>query len=537
MEKLAMGFRRIARAFALAPIVLSAALAAAPGDAKSQERTLRVSLNTELQVLDPIVTTINATRVFSYLVYDMLFAIDGEGRYQPQMVENYTVSDDRLTYSFRLRDGLEWTDGQPVTAEDAVASIRRWAKREALGGQIMRVTESLRVVDARTFELKLREPYAYVIEALGKPGNVIPVMMPARLANLPADTAVPEVVGSGPFIFDRQNWRPGERATFRRNPRYRPRAEPASGLAGGKVVHVDRVDLISMPDQATRVAALQANELDFLEIVPADFIAPLRRNREITIAQPRGAGQIMSILSLNHAQPPFDNPKIRRAAQLAVGQEEVMASLGLPPELYMKDCRALYMCDTPGQSEAGTEVFRNAGTERARALLKEAGYNNDPVVFLHSESSALLNPMGLVMADQLRKAGFNIQVATSDYATVAQRRLNRGPVSAGGWSLVNIIWNGIDLVNPLANPGVAYNCAEHYSGWYCDPRQTDLLRRLATAPTEKQRARLADELQAAFHDNVNYILGGQFSAPAAYRSELKDVIEFPIAIFWNVKRR
>jgi peptide/nickel transport system substrate-binding protein len=528
-----MHLRRMAQVLALAPIALCAAL----GGAQAQERTLRVSLNTELQVLDPIVTTINATRVFSYLVYDMLFAIDGEGNYQPQMVERHEVSDDRLTYTFRLREGLEWSDGQPVVAEDAVASIRRWAQREALGVQIMRITESLRVVDARSFELKLREPYAYVIEALGKPGNVIPVMMPARLANLPSNAAVPEIVGSGPFLFDHAGWRPGERATFHRNPRYRPRAEPASGLAGGKVVHFDRVDLISLPDQSTRVAALQAGEVDYLEIIAADFIEPMRRNRNVTIAQSRGAGQIMAIVSLNHVQPPFNNPMIRRAAQMALNQADVMAGLGLPEGLYLRECQSLYMCNTAGQSDAGTQVFRDAGTERARALLREAGYNNEPMVFLHSETSAMLNPTGLIIADQMRRAGFNVQMATSDYATVAQRRLNRGPVANGGWSMVNIIWNGIDLVNPLANPGVAYNCAEHYSSWYCDPRQTDLLRRLATARTEEERTRLAGELQAAFHDNVNYLLAGQFSAPAAYRSELQNVIEFPIPVFWNMSRR
>ena len=528
-----MTLRRIVRALALALFSLTAPASGAV----AQERPLRVSLNTELQVLDPIVTTTNATRVFSYLVYDMLFAIDADGNYQPQMVDTYSISDDRLTYTFRLREGLEWSDGTPVTSEDAVASIRRWAQREALGVQIMRVAEGLRAVDARSFELKLREPYAYVIEALGKPGNVIPVMMPARLASLSASAAVPEVVGSGPFIFERETWRPGERATFRRNPHYRPRPEPASGLAGGKVVHFDRVDLISLPDQATRIAALQADEVDFLEIIPADYIETMRRNRNVTIAQPRGAGQIMAIISLNHAQPPFDNPAIRRAAQAAVIQEEVVASIGLPKEMYLRECYSLYMCNTATQSDAGVEVFRNAGAERARKLLREAGYNNEPVVFLHSVSSALLNPMGLVIADQMRRAGFNIQMATSDYATVAQRRLKRDPVSAGGWSMVNIIWNGIDLVNPLANPGVAYNCAAHYSGWYCDPRQTELIRQLATARSEAERTRLAQELQAAFHSNVNYILAGQFSAPAAYRSELKDVIEFPIPVFWNMSRR
>jgi peptide/nickel transport system substrate-binding protein len=523
------------RRIALALVALTAGWGA--GAAQAQERTLRVSLNTELQTLDGIVTTTNATRVFSYLVYDMLFAIDADGNYHPQMVEDFTVSDDRLTYTFRLRERLEFSDGQPVTAEDCVASLRRWALREPLGQQIMAIAESLQATGARTFVLRLRQPYAYVIEALGKPGNTIPIMVPARLASTPPTTPMAEIVGSGPFLFDRASWRPGERATFRRNPRYRPRAEPASGVAGGKVVHFDRVDLVSVPDQATRATALQAGELDYLEILPADYITPMRRNRNIRIANPRGAGQIMGIISLNHAQPPFNNVAIRRAAQVAINQADVMASLGLPEGLYMPSCEALYMCDTAGQSAAGTQVFQGASTARARQMLRDAGYNNEPVVFLHSESSALLNPMGLVIMDQLKQAGFNVQTATSDYATVAQRRLNRGPISANGWSALNIIWNGIDLVNPLANPGVAFNCNDSFPGWYCDPRQTDLLRRLAASRTPEERQRLADELQAAFHENVNVLLNGQFSAPAAYRADLQNVIDFPIAVFWNMSRR
>ncbi len=198
------------------------------------EQILRVSLNTELQILDPIVSTVNATRVFAYMVYDTLVSIDNEGRYHPQMLEGWQISDDGRTYTFRLRDGLAWSDGTDVTADDCIASIRRWAKREAFGAQLMHATEKFRIVDAKTFELHLNRPFAFVIEALGKPGNVIPVMMPARLAALDVSKPVPEVVGSGPFLFRRDEWRPGERAIFDRNPNYHPRPEPADGLVWRK---------------------------------------------------------------------------------------------------------------------------------------------------------------------------------------------------------------------------------------------------------------------------------------------------------------
>ncbi|WP_428533756.1 ABC transporter substrate-binding protein [Rhodopila sp.] len=517
-------------------LALTGLLSFACGTVRADDRILRVSLNTELQVLDPIVTTINATRVFAYLVFDTLVGIDREGHYHPQMLDGWQIGDDRMSYTFRIRYGLVWSDGTPVTAEDCVASIRRWAKREPIGGQLMQATRDLSVIDAKTLLLRLNRPFAFVIDSLGKPGHTIPVMMPARLARLDANTAVPEIVGSGPFVFDAGEWRPGERAIFHRNSLYRPRDEPADGLSGGKKVWFDEVDLISVPDQATRVAALQTGELDLLEIVPFDFIDTLRKDPAITVASQRGVEQMMSIVNINHAKPPFNNVLMRRALQAAIGQPDVLASLGLPADM-TRPCHSIYMCDAPGTTDAGTEVYRGAGIDRARALLHEAAYHNEPVVLLHSASSALLNPTGLVIADQMRQAGFKVDVRTSDYATVAQRRLSQAPVDQGGWSVAPIVWNGIDLVNPLSDPAVSNNCSEHNPGWYCDQALTDLLHRYSEAAGDEQRRDLAARIQAEFHRNVNYVLGGQFSAPAAYRSNLHGLVPFAFPVFWNVERR
>ncbi|MDJ0391554.1 ABC transporter substrate-binding protein [Roseomonas sp. E05] len=526
-------------------LFLLAACAAAPGIALAQGSapagaapgsTLRVSLNTELQVLDPIVTTTNATRVFAHMVFDTLVGVNGKGEYKPQMLEGWAVSEDRLTYTFTLRDGLAFSDGRPVTAEDCVASLLRWAKRESLGKQLMAVAEGFRILDPRTFELKLAQPYSFVIESLGKPGHQIPVIMPKRLAELSVDRPVPEVVGSGPYLWRQDLWRPGERAFLDRNPAYKPRPEPPDALAGGKLAKMDRVELVSMPDQATRVAALQANEVDLLEIVPADFIPLLRKDGNVTLGETRGGDQIMGILVMNQAQPPFNNRKVRQALQMAVSQPDVMASLGLPEDMYLQDCRSIYMCNAAHASTAGTEIFRHAGLERARALLQESGYRNERVVFLHAASSAILNPMGLVIADAMKQAGFNLDVATSDYATVAQRRESREPVEKGGWSVVPLIWNGIDLVNANGNPAVSYNCGDSPYGWYCDPKATPLLKELAAAATPEERKDVADRLQAAFHENVNIILTGQFAAPPAYRSELKGVMPFSFPLLWNISR-
>ena len=156
---------------------------------------------------------------------------------------------------------------------------------------------------------------------------------------------------------------------------------------------------------------------------------------------------------------------------------------------------------------------------------------------MHAETSALLNNPGLVYADLMKKAGFNVDVHTSDFATVAQKRMIKGPVSEGGWSAMAIVWNGIDLVNPLSDPAITNNCAQFYPGWYCDPTQTDLLKRYAVATGEDERKSLAAQLQIAFHKNVNMVLGGQFSAPAALRSNLHGLIPFAFPVFWNIEKQ
>jgi peptide/nickel transport system substrate-binding protein len=511
--------------------VLAASMIGAPGG-HAQDKVLKVSLSTELQILDPIVTRINSARVFAYLAYDTLVGMDSSGSFRPQMLDRWEASSDKLTYTFTLRDGLAWNDGTPVTSDDCIASIERWARRDPFGGALMDAVAELRPVDARQFVMQLRRPFAFVIEALGRSGHQVPVMMPARLARLDAGKPVPEVVGSGPFVFLRKEWRPGDVASFVPNPRYRPRPEPADGLAGGKLVKLDRVDLVSIADQTTRSNALETGEIDWLEVASLDYVAAMRANRALVVGKPRGVDQFLAVLNVNHANPPFDNIKVRKALQAAIVQPEIVAAVGLPDDLVTPFCGSIYMCNAPGSTDAGTEALKDASAERARQLLKESGYAGEPVVLFHSRTSALLNPIGLVVAAQLRRAGFNVQVESRDSATMQQRRLQKV-----GWSVVPVVINGIDLMNPLASPIVAGNCFDTAPGWYCDPRMTDLLQRYAVASEPGEQRRLADRIQVAFHDNVNYVIAGQVAAPAAWRSSLTGVVPFSFPLFWNIARR
>src|SRR5438309_2093431 len=215
--------------------------------AQKDRQTLRFVAEADLKVLDPVWQTAYITRNHGYLVYDTLFGTDENHRIKPQMVDRTTVSPDGMKYTFTLRDGLRWHDGQPVLSEDCVESLKRWGKKDRFGQLLMANTGKIVPVDKRMFTLELAEPFGPVLDALGKPGRPA-FMMPARIASTPPDEQIKEIIGSGPFKFARDEWRPGEQVVYLRNPDYIPRDETPSGSAGGKNVHLDKVIWRYIPD-------------------------------------------------------------------------------------------------------------------------------------------------------------------------------------------------------------------------------------------------------------------------------------------------
>src|SRR5271168_3855290 len=211
------------------------------------QKTLRFIPQADLRSIDPIWTTAYVTRNFGYLVFDTLFALDRDFKPRPQMVDRWTASDDKLTYSFVLRDGLKWHDGQPVRAADCIASIERWGERDTLGQKLMEAVGEMQAVDDKTFTIKLKSPFPLILDALGKLSSNVPFMMPEQLAKTDAYQQIPEAIGSGPFKFLKEEWEPGHKAVFVKNPNYVPREEPPSFASGGKVAKVDRVEWLYIP--------------------------------------------------------------------------------------------------------------------------------------------------------------------------------------------------------------------------------------------------------------------------------------------------
>src|ERR1700742_2215363 len=331
----------------LAAGALVAGLAVSP---PAYAKTIIAVMHSDLRIIDPGFTTAYITRDHGYMVFDTLLAMDENFKIQPQMAD-WKVSDDKLTYTFTLRDGLKWHDGAPVTAEDCVASLKRWGKNDSMGQKLMDFTASLEATDARTITLKLKEPYGLVLESIGKPSSYVPFMMPKRLAETPPNQQINEQIGSGPFKFVKAEFQPGVKAVYEKNSDYVPRKEPPSWTAGGKVVKVDRVEWITMPDAQTATNALQSGDIDFMENPPFDLLPVLEGNPDIKMQVLNTFG-FQTLGRMNFLLPPFDNVKVRRAALLAMSQKDVLDAL-VGNAKYQEQCAAFFICGTPLATDVG----------------------------------------------------------------------------------------------------------------------------------------------------------------------------------------
>jgi peptide/nickel transport system substrate-binding protein len=507
-----------------------------PSRAQRQDpRVLRFVPQAALSNPDPVAAIASVSVNHGFYVFDTLYGVDASMRAQPQMAAGHQVSDDGLSWTIRLRDGLFFHDGEPVRSRDCAASIKRWGARDTFGRTVAAAISSYETPDDRTLVIKLQRPFPLLLDALAKPGTVPAFIMPERLAATDPMKTLPEIIGSGPYRFLADEFNPGSRAAYQRFDRYTPRSEAAEWTAGGKVVNFERVEWIMLPDQATAAAALQSGEVDWWEQVGADLIPLLRRNPAIAIGNGDPAGY-MGVLRFNHLHPPFDKAEIRRAVLAAIDQVDFMGAVTDNDASAYNVCHSFFPCTTPYGRVPSPDPMGTNGIERARAMLKASGYNGEKVTFLNPSDFTSIAPLGLIANDVLTRIGFNMDFVATDWATVIGRINNKSPPSGGGWNIYPVWWSGMGVVTPTQNALIRGQGAGGWSGWYDSPTMEALNTEWLSAAWDEARMAIGMRMQdLAFHD-VPTVPLGQFFIRTAYRTSLTGMLSGPRPVPWNLRR-
>ena len=502
----------------------------------SRARVLRFIPRDNLANFDPIWNASYIARNAGMLVWDTLYGIDSSLTPRRQMIEMEQVSDDGLSWTFRLRDGLKFHDGEPVRARDAVASVNRWCARDPIGQMIKSTENELAAIDDRTFRWILKRPFRKMLLALGKVGTPCCFIMPERVASTDPFRKIDEYVGSGPARFVRDEWVPGAMAVFERFQDYIPRQEPSSWSAGGKILAFDRIEWHVIPDPATAAAALQTGEVDWWERALPDLVPTLRANQRLTVmdADPFG---YLGLLLMNHLYPPFNDVRARRALLTAMSQEDYISASAGSDNTDWKPMPGYFTPGSPLYTEEGSEILRGPrDLEAARRLIRDSGYSGEPIVCLVAQDNPDFKAWGDVTADLLQRLGMKVDVVAADFGTIVARRNQRTPPGSGGWHLYHTGIFAVDNIDPTqksirAAGDLAIN------GWAKSAKVEAEVSAWFDATDLDEEKAIVGRLNRAATEDVVYAPLGIYMVKYAFRNDLSGVSSGPVPFFWSVAKK
>jgi peptide/nickel transport system substrate-binding protein len=517
-------------------LAAGAAALAAPRIGNAQAaKPLRFVPDADLALLDPVVTTSYQTRDHGFMVWDTLYGQDSDYRVRPQMLAGHTTENDGKTWKLTLREGLKFHDGTPVLARDAAASVARWAKRDSFGQALMARVDEISAPDDRTIQIRLKEPFSLLPDALGHYSpNMCPIM-PARLAESDATKPVTEMVGSGPYRYKADERVAGSRVVYEKFAGYVPRDEPADRTAGGKVAHIERVEWAVIPDTSTVAGALINGEIDWWGTPVSDLLPMLKKAKGVVLPVLVPTG-LIATMRFNQMQPPFNNPGVRRAIVHAVKQSDYMIAVQGEDASTWREGVGYFCPGTPMASSAGMENLTSPrNLDAVKKELEAAGYKGERVVILGPMDIPSTKAIAEVTADLYKKIGLNVDFQAMDWATVVQRRVKQDPVDQGGWSVFHTSWGGVDQFNPAVHAFLRGSGRDGIMGWPTSARIEELRNEWFHAPDQAAQKKVCEQLQLQAFQDVPYIPLGQALGPTAHRAELKGV-QSGLPVFWNITR-
>jgi peptide/nickel transport system substrate-binding protein len=483
---------------------------------------------------DPVYNTAQATRTLGLMLFETLYTRDLALNPHPHMLEGHLVEDDGKRWTMKLRPGQTFHDGTPVLARDCVASIRRWMVRDPIGSFIVARLDSLEAVDDRTIVWRLNKPFPFLPNALAKTQPTCAIM-PERLANDPYKQAA-ECIGSGPFRWVAGEFVAGSRMMMAKFDAYVPRQEKAEYGWGGYHVNVDRVEWRIIPDPSTAANALATGEVDWVEMPLPDLVPMLRNAPGVTVGRLDTHGVFM-VLRPNFLVGPTANVAVRRAMLAAISQTDAMTAVMGDDREGWRAPVGFFIPGTESASEAGMDALRNPPKADAiKRMLQEGGYGGERIVLMHPTDPASYDAVCQVAESDFRRVGLNLDVQTTDWGTVTQRRTSKEPLEKGGWSLFPSGFPTVDYSNPVLATGMRSNGKDAWVGW---PENTQIEALRATwidSTDAAEKKRLAEQIQRECFAFVPYIPLGQYLPASAWRNNIAGQLRGPATVFWNVTK-
>jgi peptide/nickel transport system substrate-binding protein len=494
------------------------ARATAQEEELSEGGTLRVAIIGEPPaVADAVFTTATVTNNIAQQAFEGLFAYDSAFNPRPHLVEDFDQSADGLTFTFRLRSGVQFHNGQELTADDVVASLNRWGEINGRGRLIYARLDSIAAVDGSTVEVVFNQPSGVFPSFLARSEAMI---VPADIAEAAGanQLTLDQLIGTGPYRFGEHQI--DRFLRFDRFDDYASRDDDSDGLAGRRTPYLDAIEFVSVPDESVRANGVLTGEYHFGEALPADFFDTL--NSDPSVQAINVQPYYWYSPHFNKAQGMFTDVRMRKAVQLAFKQSEATLA-GFGREEFVRFDASVCGEETSWYSVAGTEAYDNPDPDQARALLEEAGYNGETVRWLATREY----PYNYLIADfvrqQLEAVGMNIELVVSDWATLVERRADP---EAYEIFLTGHSQYSHPATQPFNDPA--------WPGFWESERKDELVNQMIAAADEAQLQTAIDDWTTLIWDEMPFVKVGDNFVLRGLRQEVKGYQNEPDWFFWNV---
>lgn len=485
------------------------------GGEKTVGGELRAALGQQPETLDPQISTGSTVKYVARHIFESLVTIDSNFQPVPELAESIEKSEDGLTYTFKLRENIIFHNGEPMTAEDVVASMNRWKGQSAVAQDILGEGAIFEEVDELTVTLKLEKARLTTLDVLASPKQFAGIM-PKEVIEAASAEGVSDYIGTGPFKFE--EWKQDQYIHLKKFAEYQSVDFPTDGLSGKKEALVDDLYFDIVTDSSTQLSGLQTGQYDVAYSVPNDNYEQLKNDKNIkTYTDLYGNG----LHHFNKKQGIFTNPKMRAAVNAAVNNDEIMLGGWAHEDLFEVD--SAYMANSQvWYSESGSEEFNQADPDKARQLLEEAGYNGEEIVIMTNSDAELYN-MSVVFHEQLKKAGMNVKLEVLDRATMSEKRTD-----PANWDLLAV---GLSTVT---TPSQHLSLSANWPGWTEDEKIAEQLEAIEASTNQDEALKIWNELQEyLWTDYLPGVKHGDYFYYLASTNKVDGLTIMEGPILWN----
>jgi peptide/nickel transport system substrate-binding protein len=488
---------------------------------------IQAALTANASTMDPILSTTNASRQVAVHLFESLASMDSNYQVIPQLAQDWSRSEDGLAYTFRLRPGVKFHNGKTMTAEDVKASLDRFLKISP-GANRFKNVKSVEIVDPMTVRIVLTADFP-LLNNLAMPSPIVAIF-PKEIVDRYGDKEVrgEDVIGTGPYRL--KEWRPDVGVKMTKFSDYAADARYSGpmGFGGARTPCADEVDFLPVTEDASRVAGLQTGDFDFAEAVPITSVPSFESDPAIAIEilKPKWA----IVLELDHKNPLMQKLAFRKALLAALNMEQVMrASAFGRPDYFRVQPSIFFPEQTQWTTEAGSDGYNKPDKARVAALLKEAGYANEPVIYLTNQNYGWMYKASQAIAAQWQAAGINAKLEVMDWPSQIKRAQTSSDwaINQSGWSPRFDPFQTID----------SFKCGSVSAFGYCNPAMEAALARVNSGAGLEERQKAWQAAQKQAWEDLAVLRIGDYFEPEATRRTLRGYVPFyTTPRFWNVSQ-